>query len=325
LAEPFDFLLVLTLLVLAWQGLRASDLFTGIVLFMLFGLLTALAWVRLAAPDVALAEAAIGAGLTGALFLGALGRMQAQGSAEQVPPAPGPSPLLGGVVSLAVLGWAAILCWSAWQVPQTSPGLGWLVDGELSHTGVSNRVTAVILNFRGYDTLLEMGVLFLAAIGVFALYDSDRTSRRFAMPAAGPVLLSFTRTLVPTMVLVAGYLLWVGAHAPGGAFQAGAVLAAVGVVLLLAGAGLSFDAETAWRRWLASIGFLLFLGIGLGVMGWGRPFLSYPPERAKHLVLAIEIAATLSIAFILAALFAGCAALLSGGKPEGDYAGETEP
>ena len=75
-AEPFDFLLVLALLVLAWQSLRASDLFSGIVLFMLFGLLTALAWVRLSAPDIALAEAAIGAGLTGALFLGALGRME---------------------------------------------------------------------------------------------------------------------------------------------------------------------------------------------------------------------------------------------------------
>jgi energy-converting hydrogenase B subunit D len=46
------------------------------VLFIAFGLLMALAWVRLGAPDVALAEAAIGAGLTGALLMAALVRLQ---------------------------------------------------------------------------------------------------------------------------------------------------------------------------------------------------------------------------------------------------------
>lgn len=69
---PFDVLLVATLLGLAWQILASSDLFKGVVLFIAFGLLMALAWVRLSAPDIALAEAALGAGLTGALFLSAL-------------------------------------------------------------------------------------------------------------------------------------------------------------------------------------------------------------------------------------------------------------
>ena len=71
----FDGVLVLTLLWLAWRALRSPDLFTAIVLFIAFGLVMALAWVRLQAPDVALAEAAIGAGLTGALLLAALARL----------------------------------------------------------------------------------------------------------------------------------------------------------------------------------------------------------------------------------------------------------
>ena len=72
----FDSLLALGLLWLAWQALSCTDLFKAIVLFITFGLLLALAWVRLDAPDVALAEAAIGAGVTGALFLAALSRLK---------------------------------------------------------------------------------------------------------------------------------------------------------------------------------------------------------------------------------------------------------
>lgn len=71
----FDLLLVLTLLWLAWRALAAPELFKAIVLFIAFGLLLALAWVRLDAPDVALAEAAIGAGLTGALLLTTYARL----------------------------------------------------------------------------------------------------------------------------------------------------------------------------------------------------------------------------------------------------------
>lgn len=71
----FDIVVAVTLLWLAWRVLASEDLFKGIVLFIAFGLLMALAWVRLDAPDVALAEAAIGAGLTGALLLVALTRL----------------------------------------------------------------------------------------------------------------------------------------------------------------------------------------------------------------------------------------------------------
>jgi uncharacterized MnhB-related membrane protein len=51
-------------------------MFKSVVLLIAFGLLTALAWVRLAAPDIALAEAAIGAGITGALLLDAAGHLR---------------------------------------------------------------------------------------------------------------------------------------------------------------------------------------------------------------------------------------------------------
>lgn len=67
-----DIALCASLIWLAWQTLAAANLFKATVLFIVFGLVMALTWARLDAPDIALAEAAIGAGLTGALLLSTL-------------------------------------------------------------------------------------------------------------------------------------------------------------------------------------------------------------------------------------------------------------
>ena len=70
----FDALLLLSIVGLAWASLATTDVRRGVILFMAFGLVLAVAWGRLLAPDVALAEAAIGAGLSGALLLAAAHR-----------------------------------------------------------------------------------------------------------------------------------------------------------------------------------------------------------------------------------------------------------
>lgn len=79
----FDLVLGLTMIGLAWRVLTARDLFKAVVLFVVYGLLMALAWVRLQAPDIALAEAAIGAGLTGALMLDAVGQISGRSRRAQ--------------------------------------------------------------------------------------------------------------------------------------------------------------------------------------------------------------------------------------------------
>lgn len=78
----FDALLAGLLLWLAWRALSGDDLFRGIVSFIAFGLCMALAWVRLRAPDIALAEAAVGSGITGALLLAAWDRVRSPDVAE---------------------------------------------------------------------------------------------------------------------------------------------------------------------------------------------------------------------------------------------------
>jgi uncharacterized MnhB-related membrane protein len=70
-----DGVLAVAIVGLAAGALSVRSLFTGVVLFIGMGLLLALAWVRLSAPDLALAEAAIGAGLAGALLLAAARRL----------------------------------------------------------------------------------------------------------------------------------------------------------------------------------------------------------------------------------------------------------
>jgi energy-converting hydrogenase B subunit D len=73
----FDLLLAASLLWSALRAITTQDLFRAAVLFIVFGLLMALAWSRLGAPDIALAEAAIGAGLSGALLLDTVGHIRA--------------------------------------------------------------------------------------------------------------------------------------------------------------------------------------------------------------------------------------------------------
>ncbi len=72
----FDLLLGAGVCITAWLALSSRELFRAVVMFIVFGLCMALVWARLQAPDIALAEAAIGAGITGVLLLDTLGYLR---------------------------------------------------------------------------------------------------------------------------------------------------------------------------------------------------------------------------------------------------------
>lgn len=76
LENILDIILSLSLIVLGWTLLTSRDLFRSVVIFIVFGMLMALVWLRLGAPDIALAEAAIGTGLTAALMLEAVRQLE---------------------------------------------------------------------------------------------------------------------------------------------------------------------------------------------------------------------------------------------------------
>ena len=72
----FDAVLALLLAWLGWRTVSDPDHLRAVITFIILGLVMALTWLRLGAPDVALAEAAVGSGLTGALLLVALRRLK---------------------------------------------------------------------------------------------------------------------------------------------------------------------------------------------------------------------------------------------------------
>lgn len=197
---------------------------------------------------------------------------------------------------------AAGLGYTVLSLPDQAQGLQGVVADQLEKSGVTNPVTAVLLNFRGYDTLLEMVVLLLALLGVWSLG---------AQPAVctesdpGLVLDTLTRLLVPVLVLVAAYLLWAGAYAPGGAFQAGAVLGAAGVLWILTCGRLRHGLALLPMRIALVAGVATFMAVAALMLQTGRQLLEYPPAQAGSLILLIETIATVSIGVTLATLFLG--------------------
>ena len=201
---------------------------------------------------------------------------------------------------LAAIG--ALLFWAFWSGLTGHEGerLAALALERVPESGASNPVTSVLLNFRAYDTLLELAVLLAALLGIWSLGPAAAPYQRAAL-----LLDSLVGWVVPMLIIAGGYLLWIGGQAPGGAFQAGALLGAAGVTLALSGrpnAGLPGE---SWLRVLAALGTLVFVLVGLTLMGLGLGFLTYPPALAKWLILTIETGATLSIGATLAAAFLG--------------------
>ncbi len=209
---------------------------------------------------------------------------------------------LGAVLIAVIVG---LVGYAVWTFPSEFSGLSDHAIAELQHAGTSNPVTAVLLNYRSYDTLLEMAVLLLAVLAAWALVGGGVNEVCLVSEVSNPVLRGFVRVMTPLSILVSAHLLWLGDHAPGGAFQAGAILASAGVVLFMAGIDWSHKLPAWLERVLLTIGLFAFTGVGIVLMLTGRSFLEYPPATAKWLILMIEVFCGVSIAAALVSVFLG--------------------
>ena len=298
----------LLLLALALWTVVARDAFLATAGFVCYGLLLSLVWVRLYGIDVALTEAAIGGGLTGALLIGAAARLRnTEAEAEAEACGAGVRWLAKGL-SLAV---TAALVWCVLALPEPAPTLAPQVAQNMPTTGVGNPITAVLLAFRALDTLLEAIVLVIALIGVWSLAPDrawgGRPGYRQHSDPDG-ILAYFARLLPPIGVVIAIYLLWAGADYPGGKFQSATLLAAMWMLVLMA--GLADTPRSAGRllRFGLVFGPLVFIAIGLlGVVIAGA-LLGYPPAFAKPLIVTVEVALVPSLALLLGLLLAGAPA-----------------
>lgn len=305
MALLLDASLIALILAVATWTIAIRNSFAAVIGYATYGLLLALAWVRLAAVDAALTEAAIGGGLTSVLLIRAVVRLHSSESVVQAE-IPGPVPRL--LAALLAGGVAVALALVVLTLPEPAPTLATQVMEHIAGTGLGNAVTAVLLSFRAIDTLLEAVVLVFALIAVWTLtpdgFWGGRPGPRYALDDNG-MLAYLARLLPPLGIVVAVYVLWVGADLPGGKFQAGTLLAAMWLLAIMAGLT---EAPSISRRWLRGalvLGTVVFLAIGFAGVPLAGAFLAYPEGYAKPLIIAIEAASMLSIALTLGLLVLG--------------------
>lgn len=297
-----DLALVAWLLALALHVACVRDDRNSIVAFIAFGLLLGLGWTRLSSLDVALTEAAIGGGVTGVLLLRAEAHLRT-GKPRSAATSRSGKALAAIACALVAAGLALVVL----AFPSPAPTLAPAAAAALPSTGLGNPVTAVLLAYRALDTLLEKVVLILALIGIWSLApDHLWGGAPNLRPSFVPEPLAYlAQTLPPFGVLIAVYMCWVGADAPGGTFQAGTVLAAMWLLVMLAGLRPAPETRREALRLMLIGGPALFLVIGFLGFAMAGNFLAYPESIAKPLIVGIEAALTLSIAATLGLLVAG--------------------
>lgn len=293
-------LLLLVIGVALWT-IRAEDDFAAVIGYVGYGMLLTLVWTRLAAYDIALTEAAIGSGVTGVILMRVAARLK---SVPRGRPPIRARLIVGALSALIAAGLAAVVLLPL----HPAPSLAESVRAHLPATGLGNPVAAVLMAYRAADTLLETVVVLLALFGVWSLGADERWRGRPTAASAGEAdgaLTLFTRLLVPIGIVIAIYIVWVGATQPGGKFQGATLLAAMWILAATAGLVETPRIDQPRLRWLLAAGPITFLLVGLAGIPLAGAFLAYPPSLAKPLILIIEFPLTLSIAAMLALIVVG--------------------
>jgi multicomponent Na+:H+ antiporter subunit B len=202
--------------------------------------------------------------------------------------------LLGlGVLIAAILG--------TMQLGNVSPLAGDAINAAAAdQVGAANFVTAVVLGYRGFDTLLELTILFTAATaGGLVLGKRRKDARRD--PDSGFILRAGADLFFPLLLVVGIYIILHGHLTPGGGFQGGVILAAAFFIPILARPGTSLDHRlVSIIEGLAGAGFIL---IGLLAMLAGEEFLT--PLLAKGQLGTLLSAGTLPLLYIAVGLKVG--------------------
>ncbi len=195
------------------------------------------------------------------------------------------------------------------------------IEKSMEETSVPNLVTAVLADYRGYDTMFELVVIFCAGITVLiVIRRTPRRKGKVIKPrpdrhGADIILQSAARLLAPIMQIFSLYVVAHGHHSPGGGFQGGVIFGASFILLALA-----YDLETVLKRFkentvllLSVIGVLIYAGIGVVCLFLGRNFLAYAAwakllgitevEAHSHGMLGVEIGVAITVMAIMFSLY----------------------
>jgi multicomponent K+:H+ antiporter subunit A len=255
--------------------LRAVVLAGGI------GLITALSFEALSAPDLALTQLSVEVVSTALLLMG-LALLPRTTPRES-------STLRRGRDAFLALAAGGGVSWMAWlALTRDHDSLSWyFLENAVPKGGGANAVNVILVDFRGYDTFGEITVLGIAAIGALAMLEGWRV-RRPATDAAGnhwsfgkpPLMLRVAaRFILPLALAVSAYIFWRGHNLPGGGFIAGLITAAALVLQYMAfgqdrvDALLGGNTTARFTRWIA-LGLAVAAFTGAGAFLFGRPFLT---------------------------------------------------
>lgn len=202
------------------------------------------------------------------------------------------------------------------------------ITKSVEETSVPNFVTAVLADYRGYDTMFETVVIFCAGITVLTvLRRTHRRTKKIIKPRpsrqnADLILQGATRLLLPPIQLFGLYVVAHGHHSPGGGFQGGVILGASFILLAI-----TYDLQMVLRRFkenivllACSIGVAIYAGIGAISLFFGKNFLGYAAlsnilgttevEAHSHGMLGVEIGVAITVLAIMFSLYTD---LASGG------------
>ncbi len=201
------------------------------------------------------------------------------------------------ILLLACIAWGIVTV--VGEIPfgtEKSKVGGYYIDQGREETGASNIVTSVVLNYRGFDTLGEVTVLFVAAIGLGAALSTLKKKEKREIEPASLVLYTGCRFLFPLILLFGGYIFIHGHLTPGGGFQGGAIVASAFILVYLGCRGRRIS-ETASKT-IESLSGLIFVVIGLvGLAVGGHYFLSnFLPKGELNTLFSAGIIPILYIA-----------------------------
>ncbi|MBX2857497.1 MAG: DUF4040 domain-containing protein [Cellvibrionaceae bacterium] len=317
----FAVFLLSLLVIIAVAIIRAENLFVALMLTTIFSLLMATNFFILDAADVALTEAAIGAGITTVIFLGALAL-----TSEHEKPFVAVPWLALPVVAVT----AALLIFASFDNPRLGDPeapihqhvVPWYLEQTPKLVDIPNVVTAILGSFRAFDTLGEVFVIFAACIGVLFLLSARKPSEtRCTAPASVGLSQHLIpkvagRFILPFIILFGFYVQFHGDFGPGGGFQAGAIVA-TGLILFALLEG-EERALRAFPRWImmamAAGGALLYALVGVAGIAMGGKFLDYSvlssdPIAGQHLgILLIEAGVGITVCGSLLLIFHAFAA-----------------
>ena len=223
-----------------------------------------------------------------------------------------------------LLSWA-VQDFPSWGDPHAPASSSPVSSHFIANTGVDtevpNMVTAVLADYRGFDTMFETVVVFIAGLSEVSILrggPARRTRDREFVVELEPdqKVTNTVRLVVPVIQIFAFYVLAHGHVSPGGGFQGGVAMGASFILIAL-----SWDLRTALSRFpiercfaIAALGIVIYAGIGLLSMMLGGEFLDYAhlstvlpvsPEMARyHAMLGVEIGVGFTVTAIMFALYA---------------------